>query len=463
MPLDPAHEEVLHSRQTVVERMLCEQADVWCEFSTFIAHTKLHAPYLLFPRSYGPRTERYSMSSNPYGWDFRLRHGWLTHREGWHLVEGGFIRAVISGPLHWLGLVDINDERNPTAFRLARSILLVASAESSGIAEVLPAGRMIVQPNFELVALAPVSEALLISLDRFAERTGLEHIAQYRITKASVTRAIQLGLHAEDIQQALEQASAAEIPQNVQYSLVEWERQARRIELWQSATLFEVDDAALLDALFADEETRSLLGRRLAPTLAEVPYQQLSALQDALWQRDYLPALTAASVHDAPLGSADVSEYEAQWRLGENGLLEPLYAVLDLYLVKELERFSELDTGTGWQCITLASLQQACGAGLQLGQIIRFLQHYCEGGIPPAFLIRLKLWGGGYDGQSAIQVESAPLLSLSAQVLQDLRADGELQELLGAEVAQERRLVRVAPDKLERLVELLQERGFKVI
>src|SRR5260370_7960642 len=94
-----------------------------------------------------------------------------------------------------------------------------------------PAGRLIVQPNFELVALAPVSEALLISLDRFAERTGLERIAQYRLTKASVTRAIQLELHAETILQLLEQASGAEIPQNVQYSLMESHRHSLPIEL----------------------------------------------------------------------------------------------------------------------------------------------------------------------------------------------------------------------------------------
>src|SRR5207247_6374904 len=143
-----------------------------------------------------------------------------------------------------------------------------------------------------------VSEALLIRLDRFAERLGLEHIAQYRITKASVTRAIQMGMHAETIQQVLEEATGpgVEIPQNVRYSLVEWERQARRIELWQGATLLEVDDPALLDVLFADEEASHMLGRRLSPILAEVAPHQLSPLQEMLWRRDYLPAVVSAPV-----------------------------------------------------------------------------------------------------------------------------------------------------------------------
>src|SRR6266702_1566815 len=265
-PLDPAHEEVIRSRKQVMERLLAEQVGVWHEFPTFIARTRLYTPYLLFPRQNGTRAERYTVGNNPYSWDFRLRRGWLTPREGWYLVEGGFIRSLISGPLYWMGLVNVDSQDPPDAFRLVPDVQHITSETLLNIQE--PSwGRLVVQPNFELIALAPVSEALLLNLDRFAERIRLEHIAQYRLTKASVTRSIQAGLRAETIQQILEQAAGGPIPQNVQYSLVEWERQARRIELWRSVSLLEVDDAALLDQLLADAETRNLFGRRLAPSL----------------------------------------------------------------------------------------------------------------------------------------------------------------------------------------------------
>jgi hypothetical protein len=48
------------------------------------------------------------------------------------------------------------------------------------------------------------------------------------------------------------------------------------------------------------------------------------------------------------------------------------------------------------------------------------------------------------------------------QVLQDLKDDEELGELLGTEVTSENRLVHVTPDKLERVMELLRKRGFEV-
>ena len=460
-PLEPAHEEAVRARQMVIQRVLRTQPEVWHELTTFIARTKLYVPYLLFPRQYGSRVDRYSVGSNPYGWDFRLRRGWLTHREGWHLVEGGFIRAIISGPLHWLGLTEVNDQGHPDAFRLASGFALITNDLPVDFEE--PAwGRLIVQPNFEVVALAPVSEALLVNLDRFAERVRLEHIAQYRLTRASVTRAIQVGLHANAIQEILERAAEGEIPQNVRYSLMEWERQARRIELWRGVTLLEVDDAALLDALFAGEETRPLMGRRLAPLLAEVASDQLASIQEILWQHNYLPALVPAPVHEGLLENGRLPTHEPQWRLQNDGLLQPCHPIVDLYLAAELERFTVLDEASGWRKLTPQAIQAACDAGLPLEHLIRFLQHYCVGGVQPSFLIRLKLWGGGYAQQNTIEVERSPLLSLSQQALEDIRADEELGPLLGMEVAQENRLVRVAAENLERVLDLLKERGFEV-
>src|SRR6266568_3426833 len=415
---------------------------------------------MFFSRQSGTRAERYTAGNNPYNWDFRLRHGWLTPREGWYLVEGGFIRALISGTLHWLGLVNV-DADHPDAFRLVPDFALITSETLLDIQE-LSWGRLVVQPNFEVIALAPVSEALLLNLDRFAERIRLELIAQYRLTKASVTHAIQSGLKAETIQHILEQAAGGSIPQNVQYSLIEWERQARRIELWGGVTLLEVDDAALLDQLLADAETRTLFGRRLAPLLLGVLTDKLPTVQEILWQRDYLPALVSASIHDNLLENGRLPTRESQWRLLQNGLLQPCHAVLNLYLVAEVERITVLDEATGWRKITAEAIQKACNSGLPLDHIVRFLQHYCEGGVPASFLIRLKLWGNGYEQQTIIGIENTPLLRLSNQALQDIQADEEIGPLIDSEVPSDARLVRVPTEALDRVMELLKDRGFTV-
>ncbi len=455
-PLEPAHEEVVHARQAVLDRLRFEPLERWKDISTFIARTKLHLPYLLFPRQYGLRAERYSSNSNPYGWDFRLRRGWLTHREGWHMVEGGFIRAILTGPLHWLGITELDAVETPSTFRLSPATPLLVSNTPVPVTEEMQ-GRLIVQPNFELVALAPVSEALLIKLDRFAERVSLEHIAQYRITRASVTRAIQRGLSLEDIRAPLIDAAEGGIPQNVDYSLSEWERQARRIELWPAATLLEVDEPALLDTLLADAQARSLLGRRLSPCQVEVLPGKLAALHVLLWQRDYLPASTTSTSEETAS-----STYQPQWRLDEAGVLHPLYPVLDLYRVAEVQRYAEPVEQKSSYRLTATSVQRALEGGIALDTIVRFLQQYCRDGIPGSFLIRLKLWGHGYGTREHIHVEHAPFLHLAPEVLHDLRADPEVSALLGSELTQASSLVQIAPQNLERILAILHERGFPV-
>lgn len=463
-PVEPAHPEVVRARAMVLQQIAREQAGIWYPLSTFIARAKLYIPYLLFPREYGSRAERYSVGGNPYGWDFRLKHGWLTHREGWHLVEGGFIRALIDGPLRWLGLVETDvyaDTFTPTP---AMSFLDEEAPQERDGQDALQEtwGKLIVQPNFELVALAPASESLLLALDHFAERVRLEQIAQYRLTRASVTRAVQAGMRAGAIQHTLEEAAGGAIPQNVAYSLVEWERQARRIELWPAMTLMEVDQESLLDDLYADEEAHPLLGRRLSPMLAEVATDQLARVQELLWQREFLPALVPAPTYTNILESGRMPPHEAQWRLRDNGLLEPCYPVLNLYLAAELERFTAADEKSGWRRITPASVQQAAAQSIPLDAIVRFLSQYCEGGLPASFLIRLKLWGGGYHRQDFISVETMPLLRLSAQALRDIQADEELGELLDEEIPPDTRLVRVSPHVLDRVLQLLRERGFTI-
>ena len=457
-PLVPAHEEVLHARRQVMERLLVEAPEEWHDLSAFTARTKLYVPYLLFPRQYGPRAERYSQGSNPYGWDFRLRRGWLTHREGWHMVEGGFIRAMITGPLKWMGLVQFDDEKISSNFQYSVVDAFIMGDAAFKETPVF-SGRLIIQPNFDLVVLAPIVEGLLVKLDTFAERISLEHVAQYRLTKASVTQAIQRDIHVDAMLAVLESAVETDIPQNVRYSLDEWERQARRIEVWPAATVLEVEDSSLLDRFLDDPEIQPLFRRRLTPQLVEVMPAQLLAVQRLLWQQNYLAAHSVVPEH-ALTSTQSTTASEPQWELHEDGLLAPFYALLDFYLVAEALLFCVRDTSTGWLRITAESLQRALTDEIALDQIIHFLQQYCVNGIPGSFLIQLKLWGGGYATHKHIYVEPAPLLRLSDDVLRDLQADKEIAILLGPEIITEQRLVHVSTENLASLLDLLQQRGF---
>src|SRR5262249_23681642 len=150
-------------------------------------------------------------------------------------------------------------------------------------------------------------------------------------------------------------------------------------------------------------------------------------------------------------------EREPQWQLHEDGLLQPLYPVLDFYQVVEAQCFCEVDQGTSWYKITAASIRQAIKQGFGIDTIIHFLQVSCAEGIPGSLVIRMKLWGGGYNGQDEVHVERNPMIRLPEDICRDLFIDKELRQLLGIEVEQAYRLIRIDPKHLEQVLSLLRE------
>ncbi len=291
---EPARPEVLRGRQAVLELVRAQTAGTWVSRAAFLALARLRsgAHHL-----WGPRGEPGSESSPPeklFGWEFRVRGVWLAPREERAQVEAGFVAAVLEGPLHWLGLVDLDAPAGqpPLAYRLTPGgLALLGQGEWPPELRDQQAGRLIVQPNFDLVALAPLQETTLLFLDEVAERQSLEQVAQYRLTRERWLHALAQGASAQTLIQRLEALAPAPLPQNLRYSLLEWERQAQRVRLMRAVVLVEVQEAALLDSFLADSTLAPLIVRRLTPTAALVERRHLAALYAALLARGELPKL----------------------------------------------------------------------------------------------------------------------------------------------------------------------------
>ncbi|HET7232613.1 MAG TPA: helicase-associated domain-containing protein, partial [Longimicrobium sp.] len=101
-------------------------------------------------------------------------------------------------------------------------------------------GEVVVQPDFEIVFLAPAPR-LEAELARFAERTGSGVGALFRITRASVLRAAEQGLSAEQVLKALGRASRTPVPGNVARQVKDWFGGTRRVRI-APAVLVECPD-----------------------------------------------------------------------------------------------------------------------------------------------------------------------------------------------------------------------------
>jgi hypothetical protein len=178
----------------------------------------------------------------------------LNGFEFWDQVEGKQLKNIVAGSLLWLGLTDIGlNGEQPVSFRLnpLGGALLggrVAPPEA-------PVEPLVVQPNFEVLALAYASPYARFQLGRIAERAGGQETEVYKLTKRSVQAAIERGIAFEDMLRFLHEQSERQPPQNVVASIREWAGQHGQVVM-RRAVLLEARDAALLEQIRRDKRAR---------------------------------------------------------------------------------------------------------------------------------------------------------------------------------------------------------------
>jgi hypothetical protein len=409
------------------------------------------------------------------GLDLSITFEWpdatgLAGQSEWDGIEGRFLRAVIAEPLFWMGGCDlVLAGGRPLAFRLTPTGQRLLHGEETsarqgaaagGAAGEPAAGRVIVQPNFDILVYEPVSPHILAELDRFAVRQGTGNVLHYHLSRSSLYRAQQQGLDAASVIALLEQAGGRELPQNVRYSLLDWQRQHERITLHEGVALCQVADPALLAALLAAAPPAPPELRRLAPDVAMLPSPDLDTLRRALEGRGYL-ARALAGVDEAEYAQPDLHSLGVTAE-GEIAVEGPLAS---LYLRGELERFADRAGGDGaaapgsHYALTPASLRRATEEGLTVATIVAWLESRSGAVLPDALVDRLKSWAGHYG---TITIEQRIVVRLeTAELLAELLADRCIGPLLTG-LAPSTGLASVAAENLESLRQALAEKGIAV-
>lgn len=217
-----------------------------------------------------------------------------THRKPRDIADerNETMRSALVGPLQWMGLVIKRDVNGNGERRLVASqgaLALRKDSDDSMVQET--AGRVIIQPNLDIVAYPPLTGPTLFTLDSCATRRSLERVAHFLLTKSDMTRARQGGETDEDIARKLEALAGVPLPGNVRVRLSDWSRAASRIRLTPQATMLSTATPALLDTLLADANAREWILRRLGPSLALVRTSELETVRRWLLARGELPAV----------------------------------------------------------------------------------------------------------------------------------------------------------------------------
>ncbi len=185
------------------------------------------------------------------------------------------------------------------------------------IARDLPGSTAVVQPNFEVTFPGEVllAEGLEVALS--AEVKRVDAVAVFEITRASFQRYLDLGGSADRLVHALESLGkprgASPLPQNVLFSLRTWEREYRRLALYEGVVLV------------ADEEHQYLLDN--SPTLRRHMRKKIAPgvyLLAAADREAWVSALRRAGVDHVPEIVSVRTEGEDEGSAAELPFEEPL-------------------------------------------------------------------------------------------------------------------------------------------
>ncbi len=370
---------------------------------------------------------------------------------GWSLVEGGFIRAVLSGPLHWLGLLDLGwsdaSLEQPDVFRLTalgRWVLEMGPEPEIKV----EGGKVIVQPNLHIMALDPIGEDVLLEIEQFAERLSAERAVEYRLTRESVYAGQQNGWSVERIGDYLRRVGGQELPGNVARTLQEWQVQHERITIYPLETIL-YGEAGVLDEMVSDPKLAGRLAARLhANVICLASRSDMGMLARRLSEKGIPPRHVPAS--RPPADAVTVSE---------DGRIHFLVSP-NLYLLGHLAVFADAEEG-GYR-INAASLKRALRARLDVPEVIRRLEQVHRGPLPAGLTRNIQIWAGHFGDA---RLETVRLLQFERpEVLEELRKDGRLSRLLKPFALPAAGVLAVLKgDDLEKLRVLLAEYGIDLV
>jgi Helicase conserved C-terminal domain len=435
--------------RTLAQLTLAEPR-AWQSLSQLVAHLKKNEYQFLFERKRGygfggMYNSPYYGSNNPYGMSFNVAR---DEASGWDVVERAFVIHLLTGPLHWMGLVDLGynageqtgENNTPLAWRLTE-----AGAWLTGLREapqfVETGGRVVVQPNFNVLAMEPISDSVLIDLDHFADSLGGDRAITYEITRETLYRGQQAGWGAERVIAFLEKHQGASIPSNVKRTLEEWEQSHRKITFHRrKLTVQFADDDAEAQALLALTPFKPhSLDERFQILDAGDLDKVTASLRDAGW----MPTVQ-------PSGAAGV---ENSIRADDDGTLTFTQPAPSVQTLGRLAQFAE----TSPYRLTAASVRTAMNRGLEVEQVLALMADMHAGPLPEALEKQVRRWAGFFGNATIRQVV---LLELSNhEVLANLANDEEIGRYIRAIEGSTRPLALVDAEHAGLVQRVLDERG----
>ena len=214
----------------------------------------------------------------------------FTH---WNEIDGALIRFVVTGMLYWLGATDlaapeIKEEQNTAqilAFRLSKwaNRLLKGQAPEESSDE---KGKLKVRSDGRIIAPRLIPRSVRYQVARFTDwEQQKDDGYPYKITSASLERALEQGIKVSHILALLHRYSSA-VPPSLELALSRWQERGIEAKL-ESVTVLRVSHPEILKSLKRSKAAR-FLGDPLGTTSVIVKPGGTEKIRLALLEMGFL-------------------------------------------------------------------------------------------------------------------------------------------------------------------------------
>lgn len=272
----------LRARQAVLDMVGRCSVETWFSIAGLVAAVREHWPDYARP------------DGDFETWYIRdVRTGeYLAGMEQWDRVEGALLVYMLTGPLHWLGIVSLGYKEGwekPSFFQvtpwgaaflgLDRVPLPEASHEP---ALVRPDGSV------HLAREAPLSDRFQLARIADWQASGAKYI--YAITAPSLARSMGDGIEVGRIERFLERISGSAVPAAMLARLRGWAERYGQVSV-RRAMILQTRSAQVMRQLRGHERIRGYLREALSSTMAVVRETDWPRLVEELYRAGYLPEI----------------------------------------------------------------------------------------------------------------------------------------------------------------------------
>jgi hypothetical protein len=185
----------------------------------------------------------------------------------WTLAEATTLGLVALGALTGAGRALLED--GPAA-----------AAKRMGDSMPEPLDHVLVQADLTVVAPGPLEPMLAADMAQVADVESAGSATVYRVTEASVRRALDAGRTAEELQDLFRTRSRTPVPQGLTYLIDDVARRHGRLRGGTAAAFLRCDDPVLLAEVAAHPAAARLELRKIAPTVLISPVPLADVLEE---------------------------------------------------------------------------------------------------------------------------------------------------------------------------------------